>query len=121
MPSVAMASAPGVYDAAPWSENDSLTSSFRRWLENYHNQVHNLVRGDMISGTSPNDPIFWLHHCNVDRIWAAWQALHPQAIYLPKSGAPLGHNLNDPMLYLLTPNVTPEMVLDPDQYDTLVP
>ena len=19
-----------------------------------------------------NDPIFWLHHCNIDRIWASW-------------------------------------------------
>lgn len=24
------------------------------------------------------DPIFWLHHCNVDRIWGLWQALHPE-------------------------------------------
>jgi tyrosinase len=23
---------------------------------------------------SPRDPIFWLHHCNVDRIWARWNA-----------------------------------------------
>ena len=22
---------------------------------------------------SPNDPMFWLHHANVDRIWAVWQ------------------------------------------------
>jgi tyrosinase len=22
---------------------------------------------------SPLDPIFWLHHCNIDRIWAEWQ------------------------------------------------
>jgi hypothetical protein len=28
----------------------------------------------MGSGMSPLDPIFWLHHCNVDRIWAEWQA-----------------------------------------------
>ncbi|NER95751.1 MAG: hypothetical protein F6J86_18250 [Symploca sp. SIO1B1] len=30
--------------------------------------------GHMYSGLSPLDPIFWLHHCNVDRIWAEWQA-----------------------------------------------
>src|ERR1700733_1069732 len=23
---------------------------------------------------SPRDPIFWLHHCNVDRKWARWNA-----------------------------------------------
>ena len=30
--------------------------------------------GHMRNGLSPLDPIFWLHHCNVDRIWAEWQA-----------------------------------------------
>ena len=29
--------------------------------------------GHMSSGLSPLDPIFWLHHCMVDRIWAEWQ------------------------------------------------
>jgi tyrosinase len=23
---------------------------------------------------SPRDPIFWLHHCNIDRLWAEWNA-----------------------------------------------
>ena len=23
---------------------------------------------------SPLDPVFWLHHCNIDRFWAEWQA-----------------------------------------------
>ncbi|MBI2686251.1 MAG: tyrosinase family protein [Acidobacteria bacterium] len=23
--------------------------------------------------TAPLDPIFWLHHCNIDRLWRAWQ------------------------------------------------
>ena len=37
-------------------------------------------------GTSPNDPVFFLHHCNVDRIWALWQYAHPASAYLPASG-----------------------------------
>jgi len=24
--------------------------------------------------TSPADPIFWLHHANLDRVWWSWQA-----------------------------------------------
>ncbi|ESY92765.1 tyrosinase family protein [Mesorhizobium sp. LNHC229A00] len=32
------------------------------------------ARGHMGSGMSSLDPIFWLHHCNIDRIWAEWQA-----------------------------------------------
>src|SRR5579883_441458 len=37
-----------------------------------HNGVHGIVGGDMGNYMSPLDPIFWLHHCNVDRIWASW-------------------------------------------------
>jgi tyrosinase len=35
--------------------------------------------------TSPNDPAFFLHHANVDRLWAEWQESHPDA-YLPGDG-----------------------------------
>ncbi len=45
-----------------------------------HNSGHVVVgippagqMGHMGSGLSPLDPIFWLHHCNVDRLWAQWQ------------------------------------------------
>jgi tyrosinase len=41
-----------------------------------HNIAHGISGGDnghMGDGMSPYDPIFWLHHCNVDRIWAEWQ------------------------------------------------
>jgi tyrosinase len=27
--------------------------------------------------TSPNDPLFWLHHCMVDRVWWIWQNRKP--------------------------------------------
>jgi tyrosinase len=53
---------------------------FARWtgdLENNpQNTVHRLVGGD--EGFMANalmaglDPIFWLHHCNIDRMWEAW-------------------------------------------------
>jgi tyrosinase len=33
-------------------------------------------RGHIGSGLSPLDPIFWLHHCMVDRVWAEWQKTH---------------------------------------------
>jgi tyrosinase len=35
--------------------------------------LKNPPMGHMYSGLSPLDPIFWLHHCMVDRIWAEWQ------------------------------------------------
>jgi tyrosinase len=79
-----------VYDAAPW--NGSSRRGLRNQLEGWrgpgmHNQVHNWVGGTMLNGGSPNDPVFWLHHCNVDRLWARWQADHPDGGYLPASGA----------------------------------
>jgi tyrosinase len=33
-------------------------------------------RGHIGSGLSPLDPIFWLHHCMCDRVWAEWQRNH---------------------------------------------
>ena len=50
---------------------------FQRAVEGTpHNTAHVLVgdpNGHMINGLSSLDPVFWLHHCNVDRIWAEWQ------------------------------------------------
>jgi tyrosinase len=37
-----------------------------------HNNVHNDVNGDMATGESPRDPVFWLHHSNIDRLWNKW-------------------------------------------------
>jgi tyrosinase len=37
-----------------------------------HNPVHNLIGGRMVTLQSPQDPIFWLHHANIDRLWSAW-------------------------------------------------
>lgn len=39
-----------------------------------HNGVHNAVGGQMATMLSPLDPLFWLHHANIDRLWALWNA-----------------------------------------------
>ncbi|RYP40396.1 hypothetical protein DL767_001751 [Monosporascus sp. MG133] len=38
-----------------------------------HAQIHSVIFGDMGPATSPNEPLFFLHHANVDRAWAKWQ------------------------------------------------
>ncbi|MEN8506088.1 tyrosinase family protein [Paraburkholderia sp. SIMBA_050] len=39
-----------------------------------HNPVHNIIGGWMADMSSPTDPIFFVHHANVDRLWDAWCA-----------------------------------------------
>jgi tyrosinase len=101
------------YDVQPW--DDRSTGRFRNRAEGWipygmHNLVHNWVGGSMLPITSPNDPIFFLHHCFVDKLWADWQVLHGiETPYLPPSGARLGHNLNDTMRPW---TVSPAAVLD---------
>ncbi len=84
------------YDSYPWQNS---SAGLRSNVEtNLHNLVHRFVGGTMGAMTSPNDPVFFLHHCNIDRLWAQWQRIHPGASpYLPASGAAQGHNLNDAM------------------------
>jgi tyrosinase len=95
------------YDIAPWDDmrrdqqNNAQWRAFRIYLEIVlHNLVHRWVAGNMGEMTSPNDPVFWLHHCNCDRLWAMWQVRHAGIpAYQPGSGGPAGHNLNDPMVF----------------------
>lgn len=44
-----------------------------------HNPIHNIIGGWMADLSSPTDPIFYLHHANVDRLWHAWSS-EPQTI-----------------------------------------
>jgi len=125
---------------APWRAFDHLMPmqgvqavptkpSFSNRLEGWygsgsiHNRVHLWVAGgadginsgSMYWMSSPNDPIFFLHHCNIDRLWAQWQAAHPQEPYHPTGAGneigPSGHNLNDAM-HPWGVAVTPSSVLN---------
>jgi len=91
------------YDVSPYNDGSSL-AGFRNTLEGWrngpqlHNRVHVWIGGSMSPSSSPNDPVFFLHHCFIDKCWADWQAVHPmEPAYGPASGAPAGHNLNDAM------------------------
>jgi tyrosinase len=47
-------------------------------LEGVHNSGHVWVGGSMQSIlTAPCDPVFWMHHAEIDRLWSVWQASHP--------------------------------------------
>jgi tyrosinase len=115
----------GDYDQPPWS---TASASFRNRLEGWapaataphlHNRVHVFVGGDMLTSSSPNDPVFYLNHCNVDRVWAAWLNPGRAVPYVPDQSAPQAlfrHRIDDPLFSLFTdPNDTrwtPRAMLD---------
>ncbi len=53
-------------------------NTFAPALEGIHNSGHVWVGGSM-GGilTAPTDPTFWMHHAEIDRIWAEWQTANP--------------------------------------------
>jgi tyrosinase len=75
-----------------------------------HNKVHNYIGGvgpldpgpygNMTNFLSPVDPIFFLHHSNMDRLWDIWtrkqQSMHLP--YLP-TGTDLATLSNEPFLF----------------------
>ncbi len=64
-------------------------NTFAAALEGIHNSGHVWVGGSMHSIlTAPTDPVFWMHHAEIDRIWAEWQTAHPgQNPVLPGAAA----------------------------------
>ena len=45
----------------------------------FHTAGHFIIGGiAMDPWASPQDPMFWLHHAMVDRMWSLWQGLKPE-------------------------------------------
>jgi tyrosinase len=86
----------------------NLYAEFRRLMEgNPHASAHLSFTGSIRAvQTAATDPLFFLLHCNVDRLWAKWQRLYwrfnteDPATY-PRQGSPgatrIGHRLEDTM------------------------
>lgn len=74
-------------------ESGSGLSSFHQM----HNGLHGYIGGHMGNPTaSPFDPIFYIHHCNIDRLWAMWQ-MDGHATTYPLAGGDPHHHRNDIM------------------------
>ena len=113
----------GTYDRPEWNR---AANSFRNKLEGWrdartpprqgprmHNRVHVFIGGSMGPASSPNDPVFFLNHCNVDRQWEAWLTQRGRT-YVPGAGqGPAGHRANDPMFSIVWASMRPSQVLDP--------
>jgi len=65
---------------------DSAYNQFSGDLENIHNNIHVQIGGNMVYvPRSAFDPIFFLHHANVDRLTAMYQASHPGVTLTPQA------------------------------------
>jgi tyrosinase len=63
------------------------TNGFEERIETApHNPVHDLIGGIMSTMESPLDPIFFLHHANIDRLTHAWAL--PDGKGIPYSANP---------------------------------
>lgn len=55
-------------------------------VESIHNTIHRTLFGYMqYTAMAAFDPIFWLHHCQVDRLTSIYQAIHPDSRIGPLS------------------------------------
>ena len=77
---------------------------FRNMEGNPHGTAHTSFGGSISSiGTAARDPLFFLLHCNVDRLWAKWQRQFGRSnpaqasAYDSNPANPVGHNLQDSM------------------------
>lgn len=75
-----------VYEAFGTSRNPKQNNLDPKWVpmggghqgileRTPHNNIHNNIGAYMPNSNSPRDPIFMMHHGNIDRIWAYWNAL----------------------------------------------
>jgi len=71
---------------------------------NPHGTAHTRWDGFILQiPTAAKDPLFFLLHCNVDRLWAKWQKQNGRfdasvaASFDGDPNNPIGHNLNDTM------------------------
>lgn len=102
------------------SFNRYVRNSFRNSLEGFmasdsvtpgthmHNLVHNWVGGPMQNvPIAANDPVFFLHHCNVDRIFETWLRKYGETadyrctrfgvtdVRDQPAGCPIGHDFRE--------------------------
>lgn len=78
-----------------WNFQRGTTNAFEPQIEaGPHNPVHNLIGGEMANMTSPRDPIFYLHHANIDRLCHAWAL--PDGKGIPYTSSPYNPSTDSP-------------------------
>nr|AFC87780.1 tyrosinase [Schmidtea mediterranea] len=110
------------YDSEPFNSSTFSRKSFRNFAEGYyrvdqnsddmkmkdigkglphqnimmHNMVHSFINGTWMDfTTSPNDPLFLLHHTFMDKIFEIWLLRNRRSTYPGKSSTPIGQHADD--------------------------
>ncbi|KAF3157543.1 hypothetical protein TWF569_000112 [Orbilia oligospora] len=81
-------------------------NDFAASIESLHDEVHAAVggRGHMTYVPySAYDPIFWLHHCNMDRLMAMYQSAQPNTFVEPANSVATFANPSSPLDTVDTP------------------
>jgi tyrosinase len=95
---------PGLFNEAQTIGLGTTFEAFTDMEGNPHGLAHTSFGGSIQDpATAPKDPLFFLLHCNVDRLWAKWQFQDKRfdpavaASYVKNPSDPLGHKLGDTM------------------------
>src|SRR5262249_56870360 len=94
---------PGILSEAVTLALGGTFTNFRLMEGNPHGTAHVGFGGSIQDpGRAPKDPLFFLLHCNVDRLWAKWQRQNtrfdPSAVAsYDNSSSRIGHRLSDTM------------------------
>lgn len=68
-----MLTIPTLISSPPTTGLKSATVNFFTYrMEFWHDRGHNFIGGTMGTSASPRDPIFFLHHNFVDKLWQEW-------------------------------------------------
>lgn len=98
------AAPPGLFTEAQTLALGNQYAAFRDMEFNPHGSAHTSFGGSISGiGSAARDPLFFLLHCNVDRLWAKWQRQFGRfdpaltASYDSSPPNPIGHRLPDTM------------------------
>ncbi len=90
-----------------YSQNGAQPGFNLQLEQGLHGAIHVLIGGTDCMGNVPTaarDPIFWMHHCNIDRLWASWNAagrsnspIDAVFTFADKDGKPVQRNLSEAM------------------------